>query len=159
MLSGVPAGISPELLKVLHEMGHGDPLVIGDANFPAASIAAEKNHINIRCDGHRATDMLDAILQLMPLDSFVEKPVTIMDKMEMHRDLECPVWDEFTDIVAKHDERGADAVGFLDRFAFYDAAKAWGTTGLWKREPTMWKALPGWMTRPCVLPPRLPCHS
>ena len=36
----------------------------------------------------------------MPLDSFVEKPVTIMDKMEMHRDLECPVWDEFTDIVA-----------------------------------------------------------
>ena len=93
MLSGVPAGISPELLKVLHEMGHGDTLVIGDANFPAASIAAEKNHINI------------------------------MDKMEMHRDLECPVWDEFTDIVAKHDERGADAVGFLDRFAFYDAAK------------------------------------
>ena len=100
MLSGVPASISPELLKVLHEMGHGDTLVIGDANFPAASI-----------------------LQLMPLDGFVEKPVTIMDKMEMHRDLKCPVWDEFTDIVAKHDERGADAVGFLDRFAFYDAAK------------------------------------
>ena len=48
MLSGVPASISPELLKVLHEMGHGDTLVIGDANFPAASIAAEKNHINIR---------------------------------------------------------------------------------------------------------------
>ena len=67
--------------------------------------------------------MLDAILQLMPLDGFVEKPVTIMDKMEMHRDLKCPVWDEFTDIVAKHDERGSDAVGFLDRFAFYDAAK------------------------------------
>ena len=58
MLSGVPASISPELLKVLHEMGHGDTLVIGDANFPAASIAAEKNHINIRCDGHRATDCL-----------------------------------------------------------------------------------------------------
>jgi len=92
MLSGVPASISPELLKVLHEMGHGDTLVIGDANFPAASIAAEKNHINIRCDGHRATDMLDAILELMPLDGFVEKPVIIMDKMEMHRDLECPVW-------------------------------------------------------------------
>ena len=51
MLSGVPASISPELLKVLHEMGHGDTLVIGDANFPAASIAAEKNHINIRCTG------------------------------------------------------------------------------------------------------------
>ena len=65
MLSGVPASISPELLKVLHEMGHGDTLVIGDANFPAASIAAEKNHINIRCDGHRATDMLDALMRLV----------------------------------------------------------------------------------------------
>ena len=61
MLSGVPASISPELLKVLHEMGHGDTLVIGDANFPAASIAAEKNHINIRCDGHRATVTLSAL--------------------------------------------------------------------------------------------------
>ena len=97
--------------------------IITEKGMCHAPYAAEKNHINIRCDGHRATDMLDAILQLMPLDGFVEKPVTIMDKMEMHRDLKCPVWDEFTDIVAKHDERGADAVGFLDRFAFYDAAK------------------------------------
>ncbi|RGY99615.1 RbsD/FucU domain-containing protein [Clostridium sp. AM58-1XD] len=123
MLKGVPAVISPELLKVLHEMGHGDTLVIGDGNFPAASIAAADHHINIRCDGHRVTEMLDAILQLFPLDGFVEKPVTIMDKMEMHRDLECPVWDEFKDIVAKYDERGADAVGFTDRFSFYDVAK------------------------------------
>ena len=123
MLNGIPAVISPELLKVLDEMGHGDTLVIGDINFPAASIAAEKKHINIRCDGHRATEILDAILQLIPLDAFVEKPVTIMDKGEEHRDLQCPVWDEFKDIVAKHDERGAEAVGFIDRFSFYDAAK------------------------------------
>ena len=123
MLNGIPAVISPELLKVLDEMGHGDTLVIGDINFPAASIAAEKKHINIRCDGHRATEILDAILQLIPLDAFVEKPVTIMDKGEEHHDLQCPVWDEFKDIVAKHDERGAEAVGFIDRFSFYDAAK------------------------------------
>lgn len=123
MLKGIPACIPPELLKVLHEMGHGDTLVIGDANFPAASMAAEKNHINIRCDGHRATQMLDAILQLVPLDEFVEKPVTIMDKMEMHRDLECPVWDEFKGIVAKYDSRGGDAVDFTDRFSFYEKAK------------------------------------
>lgn len=123
MLKGIPERISPELLKVLHEMGHGDTLVIGDANFPAASIASAKNHINIRCDGHRATEMLDDILKLVPLDGFVERPVTIMDKMEMHRDLECPVWDEFKAIVAKYDERGAGAVGFADRFSFYDAAK------------------------------------
>lgn len=123
MLKGIPACISPELLKVLNEMGHGDTLVIGDINFPAASIAAEKNHINVRCDGHRAPEILDAVLQLMPLDSFVEKPVKIMDKMEMHRSLECPVWKEFTDIVAKYDERGSKTVGFLDRFSFYDAAE------------------------------------
>ena len=123
MLKGIPAGVSPELLKVLDEMGHGDTIVIGDANFPAASVAAAKGHINIRCDGHRATDVLENILQLMPLDDFVAKPVTIMDKMKMHRDLECPVWDEFKQIVAKYDKRGANAVGFLDRFSFYEVAK------------------------------------
>ena len=123
MLRGIPACISPALLKVLHEMGHGDTIVIGDANFPAASMAAAKGHVNIRCDGHRATELVDAILELMPLDTFVEKPVTIMDKAEMHRELACPVWDEFQQIVAKHDERGARAVGFVDRFGFYEAAK------------------------------------
>jgi len=123
MLKGIPACITPELLKILDEMGHGDTLVIGDANFPASSMAAAKNHVNIRCDGHRATEMLDAILQLFPLDGFVEKPVTIMNKMERDRDLACPVWDEFKGIVAKHDPRGESAVAFMDRFDFYDAAK------------------------------------
>lgn len=123
MLNGISARISPELLKVLHEMGHGDKLVLGDANFPAASIAAAKNHINIRCDGHRITEMLNDILSLFPLDSFVDQPVTIMDKMEQHRDLECPVWDEIKEIAAKHDKRGAEAVGFIDRFTFYEQAK------------------------------------
>ncbi len=123
MLKGIPPCISPELLKVLHEMGHGDTIVIGDANFPGASVAAAKGHINIRCDGLRATEIMDAILQLMPLDSFIAKPVIIMDKMEMHKDLECPVWDEFKAITAKYDERGAEAVDFMGRFPFYEAAK------------------------------------
>jgi len=123
MLKGIPAVITPELLKVLNEMGHGDTIVIGDANFPAASVAAAKGHINIRCDGHSATEILDGILQLMPLDDFVDKPVTIMDKMEMHKDLECPIWDEFINIVSKYDKRGKDAVTFIDRFSFYEAAK------------------------------------
>lgn len=123
MLRRIPACISPELLKVLHEMGHGDTIVIGDANFPAAAVAQAKNHINIRCDGHRATEILDGILQLFPLDEFVPQPVTIMDKMEMHKNLVCPVWDDFKTIVAAHDKRGATAVKFMDRFAFYEAAK------------------------------------
>lgn len=123
MLTGIPETISPELLKVLHEMGHGDTLVIGDANFPAASIAAAKHHRNIRCDGNRAAKLLEAILTLFPLDSFVEKPVTMMDKLELHRDVKCPVWDEFKQIVSKYDKRGEAAIGFADRFAFYEAAK------------------------------------
>ncbi len=123
MLKGIPDIISPDLLKILHKMGHGDTLVIGDANFPAAAVADEKGHINIRCDGHKATELLDAILQLFPLDEFVEKPVTIMDKMEMHKDLDCPVWREFEGIVSKYDKRGKDAVQYMDRFKFYDAAK------------------------------------
>lgn len=121
MLRNIPDCISPELLKVLHEMGHGDCIVIGDANFPATSVA--KGNINIRCDGIRATEILDAILELMPLDEFVETPVLIMDKSEKHKDLETPVWDEFKDIVKKHNNEGENLVGFIDRFKFYEEAK------------------------------------
>lgn len=121
MLRHIPDCISPDLLKVLHEMGHGDRIVIGDANFPAKSVS--KGNINIRCDGQRATEILDAILELMPLDEFVETPVLIMDKSEKHKDLETPVWDEFKDIVKKHNNEGENLVGFIDRFKFYEEAK------------------------------------
>ncbi|MCH4032421.1 MAG: fucose isomerase [Lachnospiraceae bacterium] len=123
MLKNVPDVITPELLKILDEMGHGDRIVIGDCNFPAQSIAAAKGHACVRCDGHRATEIVDAILQLMPLDNFVEKPVMIMDKMEKDRDLETPVWDEFENIIGKYDKRGKETVEFVDRFRFYDVAK------------------------------------
>ena len=123
MLRGIPPELSPQLLETLAEMGHGDTIVIGDSNFPAASTAAAKGHVNIRCDGHRATEILDAVLQLMPLDDFVDKPVIIMNKTEKHKDLECTVWDEFKAIVARHDPREADAVDFMDRFPFYTAAQ------------------------------------
>ncbi len=123
MLRGIPSIISPELLKVLHEMGHGDCIVIGDCNFPATSIARAKQHINIRCDGHRATELLDAILKLMPLDDFVEKPVTLMKKVEKDRDMKTPIWDEFKEIIERHDERGASAVDYAERFDFYEKAK------------------------------------
>lgn len=121
MLKHIPDIISPELLKVLHEMGHGDRIVIGDANFPAKSVS--KGNINIRCDGLRATEILDAILELMPLDNFTPKPVLIMDKAEQHKDLETPVWEEFKDIVVAHNENDSDMIGFIDRFEFYEEAK------------------------------------
>ena len=67
MLKGIPNIISPELLKILDEMGHGDEIVIGDGNFPAASNAQRL----IRSDGHNVPELLDAILQLFPLDKYV----------------------------------------------------------------------------------------
>ena len=121
MLRNIPPILSPDLLKVLAEMGHGDTIVIGDANFAAASMA--KKGILIRCDGLKATDVMDAILSLMPLDEFADKPVLIMDKEPLHTQLECPVWNEFRDIVAKYDKRGAQACGMISRKEFYKKAK------------------------------------
>lgn len=122
MLKGIPKILSPELLKVLAEMGHSDRIVIGDGNFPAETMG--KNAIVVRCDGHGIPELLDAILTVFPLDTYVEKPVTLMALME--RDVgrvATPIWDEYKAIVAKHDARGADAVGEIDRFDFYDEAK------------------------------------
>ena len=74
MLKGIPSLLSPELLKILMEMGHGDEIVIGDGNFPAASCAQRL----VRCDGHGVPEVLEAILQLMPLDPYVEQPLALM---------------------------------------------------------------------------------
>lgn len=74
MLKGIPSILSPELLKVLMEMGHSDEIVIADRNFPSASHSKKL----IRCDGHGIPELLTAILQLYPLDSYVDKPVALM---------------------------------------------------------------------------------
>ena len=71
----------------------------------------------------RIPEILEAILKVMPLDTYVEKPAILMEKMDCDKDLTIPVWDEYKAIIAKHDERGADAVGNIDRFDFYDEAK------------------------------------
>ncbi len=120
MLKGIPKILSPELLKVLCEMGHSDRLVIADGNFPAESMG--KDAIVIRMDGHKACDVLDAILQVFPLDTYVEKPVNLMEVMPGDK-VETPIWDEYAKIVAAHDERGAEAIGHIERFAFYEEAK------------------------------------
>ena len=121
MLKGIPKCISPQLLKVLAEMGHGDTIVLGDAFYPAASNAKRAGGELVRADGITSTELLDAILTLLPLDS-TEHPVLIMDKPDSLRDLSTPVWDEYKAIVAKHDKRGDGCVGMLERFAFYDEA-------------------------------------
>ncbi|MFW5688684.1 MAG: L-fucose mutarotase [Spirochaetota bacterium] len=117
MLKGIPSILSPELLKVLMEMGHGDELVIGDGNFPAASMSARL----VRCDGHGVPELLDAILRFFPLDTFVEKPVALMQVVDTSAG-EPVIWNEYRKIIAS---RSPDAkeIEHVERFAFYDRAR------------------------------------
>ena len=118
MLKGIPSILSPELLKILMEMGHGDTLVIGDGNFPAASIA--KNSQLVRLDGHGVPEVLDAILRLFPLDPYVETPVSLMEVVPGDP-VETPIWDEYAKIVEKHEP--GTKIGHIERFQFYEVAK------------------------------------
>ena len=119
MLKGISPLLSPELLKVLCEMGHGDELVIADGNFPAESIG--KNAIVIRADGHGVPEMLDAILQLIPLDQYVDQPAALM-KVVPGDPVVPVIWAEYRALLKKHGE-DPDKVEMMERFAFYDRAK------------------------------------
>lgn len=119
MLKGISPLLSPELLKVLCEMGHGDELVIADGNFPAESIG--KNAAVIRADGHGVPELLDAILQLIPLDQYVDQPAALM-KVVPGDPVVPVIWDEYRALLQKHGEN-PDKVEMTERFAFYDRAK------------------------------------
>ncbi len=118
MLKGIPDIISPDLLKILHEMGHGDDLVIGDANYPAASNARNL----VRADGHGVPELLDAILTLFPLDDFVPHPVALMQVVAGDKTVPV-IQDEIRKVVAKHEVKGDALVEQVERFAFYERAK------------------------------------
>lgn len=120
MLKGIPEILSPELLKVLCEMGHSDRLVIADGNFPVMSMG--KNARIIRMDGHGVPEILDAILKVFPLDTYIEKPVNLMEVMPGD-DVQTPIWDVYKKTVEKYDERGKNAIGEIERFKFYEETK------------------------------------
>ncbi len=120
MLKGISPVISPQLLKVLCEMGHSDRIVIADGNFPAESMG--KNAVVIRADGHGVPEILEAILKLFPLDTYVEKPVSLMQVMKGDN-AETPIWDTYKEIISREDKRGANAIGEIERFEFYEQAK------------------------------------
>ena len=101
-------------------MGHSDRIVIADGNFPCESMG--KNAKVIRADGHGVPELLDAILQLFPLDTYVEHPVNLMQVMPGDT-AKTPIWEEYKKIVAKYDSRGENAFGKIERFAFYEEAK------------------------------------
>lgn len=120
MLKGISPIISPELLKALCEMGHGDELVIADGNFPSESVG--KNAIVVRADGHGTAEVLDAVLQLIPLDGYVEKPVALM---EIVKGDNCPtpeIWKTYDELLCKY-EPEHHGVEMTERFAFYERAK------------------------------------
>ena len=112
MLKGIPKIISPELLKALSEMGHGDTLVIADGNFPAESIG--KNAIVIRYDAIGVTPLLKAILELFPLDTYVQKPVSLMEVVAGDT-VETPIWEEYKTCIRQVDARGDEAVENIKR--------------------------------------------
>lgn len=120
MLKGIPKILSPEMLKILCEMGHSDTLVIADGNFPAESMG--KNAKVVRCEGVGGAEMLEAILQVFPLDTYVEHPVSLMEVMPGDP-VETPIWDEYGRILDQNDLRGKKTVQTVERFAFYERAK------------------------------------
>lgn len=120
MLKGIPAILSPELLKILCEMGHSDTLVIADGNFPSESMG--KNGKVIRMDGHGVPEILEAILKVLPLDTYIERPVNLMEVMAGDT-VDTPIWEEYKELVKKYDKRGEKAIGNIERFQFYEEAK------------------------------------
>jgi L-fucose mutarotase len=117
MLKGISPVLSPDLLRAIAAMGHGDDLVIGDCNFPAETMGKRC----IRADGVRGAEVLDAVLSLFPLDTFVDAPVTLMKVVPGTLDGDPPIWKEFRSIV---DSRQKDvAFAWIDRFEFYERAR------------------------------------
>jgi L-fucose mutarotase len=115
MLKGINPIISPELLKVLMEMGHGDEIVFGDSNFPAASHAQRL----VRADGHRITSLLDAILPLFPLDYAVDYSAVLM----VYRgDKEPAVWSKYKEQLGAWPD-GDKQFLTLPKPEFYERAK------------------------------------
>ena len=114
MLKGINPIISPELLKVLCEMGHGDEIVIADSNFPSESIGKKV----IRADGISGPQLLDAILQLVPLDNYVDDNFVLMAT----NDNSTPsIWREYVKIAFK--DCNYKNYTLLDRNDFYKRSK------------------------------------
>lgn len=116
MLKNIPKILSPQIVKTLMEMGHGDEIVLADANFPSCSVSQNV----IRADGIRGTDLLKAILELFPLDTYAEHQVFLMEVVP-DDDYKPIVWDDYKRILTASGE--LNNIGYIERFAFYERAK------------------------------------
>ena len=118
MLRNVDPILSPDLLHALRAMGHGDEIVLADANFPAESAKP----ICIRADGSDASQVLRAVLSVMPLDTFVSDPANCMQVVGKPEELPEAVHD-FQSIINDLADAPAN-IKLIERFAFYERADA-----------------------------------
>lgn len=117
MLKNIPKIMSPELLKTLMEMGHGDEIVIADGNFPAETIGRRV----VRCDGHGVTELLDAVMKFFPLDTYTEKPVMLMEVVR--GDPVVPtIWEDYKAVINKYEPENCK-IEMIERFEFYERAR------------------------------------
>lgn len=116
MLKNIPVCISPQLLYEMMSMGHGDEIVLADADFPAHTCSEKV----IRADGLDIVTLLEAILQFFPLDTFVENPVMTMDCSEWGDEPES--YQRFRKVIKKY-HKDFKNFGLLKRFDMYERAK------------------------------------
>ena len=117
MLEGISPLISPDLLAVLHRMGHGDEIVLADAHFPGETYGKRV----LRADGLRIPDLLDAILPLFVLDTYVDSPVIMMAAVQGDQ-LDPTVEESYRVAIDRH-RPNTPAIQRVDRFAFYNRAQ------------------------------------
>lgn len=117
MLRNIPDIISPDLMKIMMEMGHGDEICLGDANFPDVSMGKRV----VFMEGHTVGEIIDAMLQFFPLDTFVDRPCTLMAAPGE----EPKAWAKFKEIIEARDFAGGFRNGFelVERFDFYERAR------------------------------------
>jgi len=117
MLKNIPNILSPELLKILMEMGHGDEIVIADGNFPSASMAQRL----VRLDGNEVPEILEAVLKLFPLDTYVPAPIGVMEVVPGDS-VKPTIWIEYKSIIKSSGEPFTD-FEYIERFQFYERAR------------------------------------
>ncbi len=118
MLKGIDPRISPELLYVLAQMGHGDDLAIVDANFPAHALARHLPHNRVIGMTARLPGALQSVLSLLPLDTFVPAAATTMQVV----DDPDAVPESIAEIMPMIERAGSNLQS-VDRFGFYDLTR------------------------------------
>lgn len=117
MLKGIPSILTPELLKVLMEMGHGDEIVLADGNFPRFAYPQTV----VRCDGHGIPELLDAILKFMPLDTYTEHPTVFMEVLP-NDPYKPEIWPVYREIGMRYESNGLRETA-VNKYDFYERAR------------------------------------